>query len=469
MKKYLLATLALFTFSYAEDIEELKKELEKQREIIIKLQERLNQLEQQQEVLNQTKEKLQNLQTESTIDKILSNPFSQAKFVPDISLIADFSYVSRSLTDDAYKSVQIPGFNHGLFHHDGESPLNAERGFNFNYSEMYIASTVDPYFDLVGVFHLGKDSFEIEEGYFQTRDLPYNLKLKGGKFYSEFGRLNKQHHHVWNFADAPLIYRAVFGEENLNETGIQLSWLAPTPFYLLTGFEVFQGDNENNFNRNGFIVNTKKDWSGDNIKINDTKKPNLFTFFVKPSFDIGNTSILTGVSYAQGKTRINHLEDDDPYALSGDTKIYGFELTARHTLDSYRYLLLQSEYIYRKFDGTRFGYDNSGNLQTPKLEKKQAGFYVEGIYKFAQRWRAGLRYDLINKNDVFVNGRNINLPNNMYKYSAMIDFLPSEFSRIRLQYNYDKSLFAENLERKPNHEVILQFNLAIGAHGAHGF
>lgn len=480
MKKYLLATLSLFTFSYAENVEDLKKELEKQREIIIKLQERLNQLEQQQEVLNQTKEKLQNLKTESTIDKILSNPFSQAKFVPDISLITDFSYVSRSLTDDTYKSVNIPGFNHGFFHSHGDhghghAPYNAERGFNFNYSEMYISSAVDPYFDLVGVFHLGKDSFEIEEGYFQTRDLPYNLKLKGGKFYSEFGRLNKQHHHVWNFADAPLIYRAIFGEHNLNETGVQLSWLAPTPFYLLTGFEVFQGDNENNFNRNGFEVCTQIDittkgcTSNAYIKINDTKKPNLFTLFIKPSFDIGNTSILTGVSYAQGKTRINHLEDDNPHALSGDTKIYGFELTARHTLDSYRYLLLQSEYIYRKFDGTRFGYnDTSGDLQTRRLERKQAGFYVEGIYKFAQRWRVGLRYDLINKNDVFVNGINRNLPSNMYKYSAMIDFLPSEFSRIRLQYNYDRSLFIGN-DRKPNNEIILQFNLAIGAHGAHGF
>ena len=79
-----------------------------------------------------------------------------------------------------------------------------------------------------------------------------------------------------------------------------------------------------------------------------------------------------------------------------------------------------------------------------------------------------MRYDLINKNDVFVNGRNMNLPESMDKYSAMIDFLPSEFSRIRLQYNYDKSLFIGN-DRKPNHEIILQFNLAIGAHGAHGF
>ncbi|MGC8869230.1 MAG: hypothetical protein ACP5P7_06190, partial [Sulfurihydrogenibium sp.] len=102
------------------------------------------------------------------------------------------------------------------------------------------------------------------------------------------------------------------------------------------------------------------------------------------------------------------------------------------------------------------------------LEKKQGGFYVQGIYKFDQRWRVGLRYDLINKNDVIAKGKNQNLPDNLYRYSAMIDFLPSEFSRIRLQYNYDKSLFLGS-ERKTNHEIILQFNLAIGAHGAHGF
>lgn len=471
MKKYLITALLPIFTATASELDELKKQIQQQQEIIQQLQEKVKQLQEQQEVIQQTQEKLKNVDGRDPIEKVLSNPFSQAKFVPDISLILDTSFVSRNLTDDTYRQVNIPGFNHGLFDmHDGHGhmPYNAERGFNLNYAEMYVASTVDPYFDLVGVFHLSENDFEIEEAYFKTRSLPYNLAVKGGKFYSEFGRLNKFHHHVWDFADAPLIYSAVFGEHNLLEKGAQITWLAPTPFFLMLGAEALQGDNENNFNRTGFTVNTKRDGSGDNVKISDTKKPNLYVLFIKPSFDIGNTSILTGVSYAFGKTRIDHLEDEDPHAFAGDTKILGFEFTAKHLLDSYRYLQLQGEYIYRKTDGSKFAYNNAGNLVTVPLEKKQGGFYVQGIYKFDQRWRVGLRYDLINKNDVIVNGKNQNLPDNLYRYSAMIDFLPSEFSRIRLQYNYDKSLFLGS-ERKTNHEIILQFNLAIGAHGAHGF
>ncbi len=472
MKKYLLTALIPFFTVTASELDDLKKQLQEQQQIIQQLQEKVKQLQENQEVLEQTREKLKNIDSRDPIQKIISNPFSQAKFVPDISLLLDFSYVSRNLTDDTYKSVSIPGFNHGLFHshdgHKGEGPYNPERGFNLNYTHLYIAQTVDPYFDLVGIFHLRESAFEIEEAYIKTRQLPYNLGLKVGKFYSKFGRLNERHHHYWDFVDAPLVYFSIFGPHNLLEKGAQLTWLAPTPFYLQLGFEALQGDNENNFNRNGFIVNTKKDGTGYDIKISDTKKPNLFVFYIKPSFDIGNTSILTGLSYAQGGTRINHLEDENPHALSGSTKIYGADLTVRYNIDSYRYITWQSEYIYRKFDGRVYRYNRAGNLITPSRETRQGGFYSQLIYKFDQRWRTGIRYDLINKNDVILNGVNRNLPDNLYRYSFMVDFLPSEFSRIRLQYNYDKSLFLGN-ERKTNQEIILQFNIAIGAHGAHGF
>lgn len=475
MKKLILiglSTLSLTT--YASEIEQLKEELKRQQEVIYQLQEKVKQLQNQQEIAEKTREKLNKLH-QSPLDKILSDPFSQKKFLPDVSLVLDFSYVSRNLTDKTYREVMIPGFNHGFFHsHEdhGHFPYNAERGFNLNYGELYLTHAVDPYFDLVGIFHLSERGFNIEEGYFRTKGLPANLQIKGGKFYSKFGRLNEFHPHYWDFVDAPLVYRATFGEHNLLEKGAQLTWLAPTPFYLLLGVEAFQGDNEHNFNRNGFVVNTKKDGTGTYVEVPDTKKPNLYTFFIKPSFDVGRASILGGLSYAEGKTRINHLEDQDPHAFTGTTKIYGLDLTVRYTLGSYRYITWQSEYIQRDVKGTRFGYDNSNNLVQANLQREQSGFYSQVVYKFAPRWRVGARYDLINKNDTFINGVNRNLPDNLYRYSAMIDFLPSEFSRIRLQYNYDKSLFLQNgtsFERKTNHEVILQFNMLIGAHGAHGF
>ncbi len=71
----------------------------------------------------------------------------------------------------------------------------------------------------------------------EPKSLPWGFQVKGGKFRSSFGRLNVQHEHVWDFADAPLVNRAFFGEDGLVEKGVQINWLAPTPFYLLLGAE----------------------------------------------------------------------------------------------------------------------------------------------------------------------------------------------------------------------------------------
>jgi hypothetical protein len=54
------------------------------------------------------------------------------------------------------------------------------------------------------------------------------------------------------------------------------------------------------------------------------------------------------------------------------------------------------------------------------------------------------------------------------RYSAMLEYSPSEFSRFRLQYAYDRSRYFEGVQ-KDVHEVLLQVNLAIGPHGAHSF
>jgi hypothetical protein len=48
-------------------------------------------------------------------------------------------------------------------------------------------------------------------------------------------------------ADLP----AALGSHGLNDKGLQVSWLAPTPFFLMAGAEVFQGENENSFAYHG--------------------------------------------------------------------------------------------------------------------------------------------------------------------------------------------------------------------------
>jgi hypothetical protein len=391
-------------------------------------------------------------------NKTGSAPFSQAKFVPDLSLILDFSGVGSNRKDDKSASQEIPGLI------KSKPEINSQEGFNFNYAELSASSIVDPYLDLMGIFHISEEKMEIEEAYFNTRALPWGFKLKGGKFKSHFGRINEVHHHFWDFADAPLIYRAFFGDEGLKDKGIRLTWVAPLPVFLMLGGEVMQGENEISFGKEGFT-----DASGSRT-IDSARYPNTYTGNARISFDIGELTVLAGASYAGGKTRLNKGVDDPSnsagYAEYSTTDITGTDLTLKYSLDSRRFISLQGEYLFRKMDGSR--YDNAGSKAG--ISKKQSGLYTQLILKFAQRWRLGLRYDLIHKNEIIIGEFKEDLPTKLPRYTGMMDFNPSEFSRIRLQYNYDQSGFeGESLERQLNHQVILQFNMAIGAHGAHSF
>jgi hypothetical protein len=53
---------------------------------------------------------------------------------------------------------------------------------------------------------------------------------------------------------------------------------------------------------------------------------------------------------------------------------------------------------------------------------------------------------------------------NPSKNSVMVDYSPSEFSRIRLQLAQDKSR-----EGVTDNQAFLQYQVSLGAHGAHQF
>ena len=103
------------------------------------------------------------------------------------------------------------------------------------------------------------------------------------------------------------------------------------------------------------------------------------------------------------------------------------------------------------------------------LRKKQAGLYTQLVYGINQNWRIGARYDTIFKNDVYANGVDKNMQDGLDRYSAMIEYQTSEFARFRLQYNKNEALFDEDGKRQDINTIMLQANIAIGAHGAHSF
>jgi hypothetical protein len=393
-----------------------------------------------------------------------------------LSLIVDTSFVVRSKKDEELAHMGLPGVAHSLIgshDHDGHNhaTYDAQNGFNLNYAELGFTGTVDPYLDASVFLHFYDGGVEVEEAYFTSRNLPYNLRLRGGKFFSDFGRQNNQHHHAWQFSDMPLVYEAFLGNHGIQEIGAQLQWIAPTSNYLMFGLEALQGKNEMMFGHEA-IANPNV---ADENLAGSASQPSLFVGYVKTSADIGDTTILAGASIAKGESRINHLDDEEnPHAFSGDsTTLYGLDLTVKHFFDSYSSLTWQSEWLYRDMDGTQFrnvdtdADDIPDTINSGALTKKQAGYYTQLVYAPDQSWRMGLKYDNIYKNDI--SNPNTFTPKNMDQYTAMVEYHSSEFARYRLQYSHSNALFNEDDQRQNLDSLIFSVNIALGRHNAHPF
>ena len=357
-------------------------------------------------------EKALNAQKHEKLKKALSggNSFNQKSFIPDISLILSGSAVARNIDNDQYEGYGIDGFVEST----DEIPFNKNRGFNLNYAEFGMHSVVGPYFDADAIFHLSPDEFEIEEAYITTKKLPANLQLKAGSFKSGFGRINAIHQHAQHFTEQPLVYEAMLGVEGIKDAGVSLNWVAPTEIYIMAGAEALQGTNELSFGK--------------------SSSNNLYVGYLKTGFDVGeSSSLLAGASVASGKTQNNK-----------NSRLYGGELTLKHTIDSYSSLAWQSEYLYRD-----------------REDVKQAGYYTQLIYDKDSNWEFGVRYDALNKNS-------INQPDDLKKYAAIVQYKPFEFTKLRLQVDHDKSKSFGGIRRDEN-RAVLEFLVETGAHGAHAF
>jgi hypothetical protein len=97
---------------------------------------------------------------------------------------------------------------------------------------------------------------------------------------------------------------------------------------------------------------------------------------------------------------------------------------------------------------------------------RQDGAYIQALYRY-DRWRVGARYDTLDlfSDSMKVGGEEQALGRTPWRTTASLEFNPSEFSRIRLQYTHDRS----SREARKNNEWWLQFIFGIGAHGAHEF
>jgi hypothetical protein len=440
-----LISFSVAVFCQTDDIESRIKKLEDV------LSQQSQTISEQQKIIDELKTELQALKDQNTgqenaavqakeqspAELRSSGLFGSSSLMnPNISVVMNTFAYSSNLKREELESRSIGGFS-------TEHP-EMKKGFNLDTAELYIYAPVDPYFNLYTVIPVSEDGAEVEEAYFVTTALPYGLQVKGGKFKSSFGRLNSQHSHAWDFAEAPLAYKAFLGGEGYGDKGVALNYLPAAPFYLSLGAELFQGDNEVLFGkdaRNG---------------------PHACSLYAKTSFDYGkHSSILTGLSMLKGYTLTETVQEGSSFC--GKSSLYDLEFTYKWKRSKYQGFTVQSEYLYRTQNGT-LSMENA----VSGLKRKQDGFYLQAVYLFGQgRWRVGTRYDRLNlfKDDYIIDSEGVSFGKDPYRISAMAEYNPTEFSRIRLQYNHDRS----DPAGRTNREFVLQFIFGIGAHAAHAY
>lgn len=383
-------------------------------------------------------------------------------FNPDLSLVVDMFY-HHDDSDEGISHVleELSGFGHA--HAGEEHDHDIDEGFNLRHVELQLSASVDPYFKASAIAAVSEEGAELETAEMETTGLPGGFKLRGGKFYSDFGYLNAQHSHQWDFSDQPLIYNLTLGEHGLNEKGLQLSWLAPTPFYLLAGVEAFQGENELLFAYDG----------EDPLPQHDG--PRVGVGWIKAGPDLpGNHALQFGVSGATGTKQEAHDGDEDGTAdhwLDGDSTLWGVDVVYKYNSpQAYGQgdFTLQGEYLNRHQDLRMVQNDLAPELAGGQRLDDQDGYYLQAVYGFLPRWRAGVRWEqvgLTNQSDL-PDGTSAR-PGSSSRAGVMVDFTPSEFSRIRVQAN--RGSYETDEGREDVTEIYLQWMISIGAHAAHKF
>jgi len=325
---------------------------------------------------------------------------------------------------------------------------SGKTGFTLGEVEFNVKASVDDrYFGNV-TFAIhddgGETEVELEEAWLQTTGLPAGIALTGGRFFSAAGYLNGFHRHADDFSDRPLPYQAFYGGQYLVD-GIQARWIAPTSLLFEFGAELNWGG--------GFPASA-----------NDETTPGAHTLFAKLGGDVGaGNSWQLGVSWvsvdAIERGGAHHGEAEAVSTFTGDSDLAAMDLVwkwAPNGNSGQRSFKMQGEYFRRSESGDFDGLEYDGD---------QTGWYLQGVWQFKPRWRLGLRHDAVDAdNGSLLVGTELEDPGrNSSRDSLMLDWSPSAYSRLRLQYTNDEVL-AES-----DQQWMLQYIMSIGAHGAHAF
>lgn len=315
--------------------------------------------------------------------------------------------------------------------------------------ELALQAPIDPYSraDIFVTFPNG-ESPEVEEATFTWTGLPAGFQAKAGLLRGDFGRINSLHAHSLPQIDTPLPNQALFGEESLRDPGVELSWLAPTSWYSRFSVQALSrslGPNANDLTALDLGNPSYRDNLADLLANGEER-----TLF--PSD--GSKSLL----YVGRWENLVDLNEDTTFqiGLSGATSeiggadlknasAYGADVTLKwRPLDNPNTALVwQTEFL-------------RAHQAFANADRDYGGWYSFVNYQWNRNWSAGVRYDMTE------------MPFDpslvLRRQTALLEYIPSEWNRLRLQYNHNSPNYMPSYD-----EVMLQWNIVLGPHGAHKY
>ena len=270
---------------------------------------------------------------------------------------------------------------------------------------------------------------ELHEVYFEFPTLLWNLYLKVGNFFFDAGRLNTRHRHDWDFTVAPMIHERLFDEEAAEDTGAELSYLMPLPFYQEIKFGVFNGRTFGHTHNDGF------------------KKPHpLYLGRIKNFFEL---PFRIGMEWGLSFLRYNVTKS----ARDADYT-YGSDLTFKWRRSNLQNITWSSEFWYRVKERA---------LDTGPTEKV-LGFYSYVEYSIYSMWIFGFMFQYYSEPDLFSNRLNARINPQSYAQTLWFTWRPSEFSYFRFSIERN-----DPYNEKDHYIFYIQTDFIIGFHPAHRF
>lgn len=453
-KKLLLAAVSVAALNVSPAFAASDEELKLLRAEIAKMQAtyeaKINELEGKLEAIETRQSTANTMQTNtvavtsaqpSARPATAQRPINNSSFNPEIGVILQGQYQSFSNDSGEFAGFAI-----------GEEGERGEEGLGIDETELNFSASVDNLFRASSTValheHEGDLEVKLEEAYVETLALPYGMQAKAGRFFSELGYLNSHHAHSDDFADRPLPNR-VFLDNNYNDDGVQISMILPTNLYTEIGAGAFRGS----------------DFPGGGAEGSDI---GAWTAYGRVGGDIGtNTSWRIGASTLQAND-VSREANEDTVTFEGDSDLYildGRAVIAPTGNSAEQEIILQGEYFYRDENGTYE--DTDFGTGVVDYDDAQSGWYAQTVYKFLPKWRVGARYAQLYAGDTPAGLAGSALDSeghDPWSGTAMIDWTNSEFSRARLQYNHEELADGQN-----DNQIMLQYIMSIGAHGAHAF